>query len=210
MTTIAVLGANGKAGRRIVAEAARRGHHVRAVVRDLGAYAGPTGSNIVVAAGDVTDRDALRAAVTGVDAVVSAVSSPTAPETYFPAVAQALVDAVGGGRRLVLVGIGTTLRVPAGLPLFETEGFPTAGNGFSLGHAAELDVLSRSALDWLVVAPPPVFLTDEVGASTGYTTAEGTVIDSDQPFSYGDLASVIVDEIEQPSHHAMLLAVARA
>jgi putative NADH-flavin reductase len=209
MTKIAVLGANGKAGRRIVAEAARRGHDVTAVVRDPVAYAGPTGDRIVVTAGDVTDRTAVASAVAGVDVVVSAVSSMQAPETYFPAVAAVLVDAVPAGCRLVLVGIGTTLKLPTGVALFESPEFPAAGRAFSLGHAAELEVLRETALDWLVVAPPPVFLTDDEASGGDYGTSEGMLIGADQPFSYGDLAAVILDEIEQPRHHRMLLAVAR-
>jgi putative NADH-flavin reductase len=209
MTKIAVLGANGKAARRIVAEAARRGHHVTAVVRDPLAYAGPTGDRIVVTAGDVTDRTTLGRTVSGVEVVVSAVSSMQAPEAYFPAVARVLVDAVPTGCRLVLVGIGTTLKLPTGVALFDSPEFPEAGRAFSLGHAAELEVLRETALDWLVVAPPPVFLTDDDAAGAGYQTSDGMLIDTDQPFSYGDLASVIVDEIEQPQHHRMLLAVAR-
>jgi putative NADH-flavin reductase len=209
MTKIAVLGANGKAGRRIVAEAARRGHDVTAVVRDPVAYERPTGGRIVVVPADVTDRTALASAVAGVEVVVSAVSSMEAPESYFSAVATVLVDAVPAGCRLVVVGIGTTLKLPDGVALFESPEFPEAGRAFSLGHAAELQVLGETGLDWLVVAPPPVVLADDDAAGAGYQTSDGMLIDTDQPFSYGDLASVIVDEIEQPQHHRMLLAVAR-
>jgi putative NADH-flavin reductase len=54
-----------------------------------------------------------------------------------------------------------------------------------------------------------VFLTDDEAAGAGYQTSDGMLIDTDQPFSYGDLAAVILDEIEQPRHDRMLLAVAR-
>jgi putative NADH-flavin reductase len=151
----------------------------------------------------------VASAVAGVEVVVSAVSSMQAPETYFPAVAAVLVDAVPAGCRLVLVGIGTTLKLPTGVALFESPGFPEAGRAFSLGHAAELEVLGETGLDWLVFAPPPMFLTDDEAAGAGYQTSDGMLIDNDQPFSYGDLAAVILDEIEQPRHHRMLLAVAR-
>ncbi|MDX6229543.1 MAG: uncharacterized protein QOI76_2933 [Frankiales bacterium] len=204
-----MLGANGKAGRRIVAEATRRGHHVTAVVRDPAGYAGPTGDRIVVITCDVTDRVALGAVLAGAEVVVSAVSSMEAPEVYFPAVASVLIDAVAVGCRLVLVGIGTTLRLPTGLPLFESPGFPEAGRPFSLGHAAELALLGETGLDWLVVAPPPVFLADDGASGGGYRTSDGLLIDTAQPFSYGDLASVILDEVERPQHHRVLLAVAR-
>jgi putative NADH-flavin reductase len=101
------------------------------------------------------------------------------------------------------------LKLPTGVALFDSPEFPEAGRAFSLGHAAELEVLRETALDWLVVAPPPVFLTDDDAAGAGYQTSDGMLIDTDQPFSYGDLAAVILDEIEQPRHDRMLLAVAR-
>ncbi|MDQ4037195.1 MAG: NAD(P)H-binding protein [Actinomycetota bacterium] len=69
---IAVLGASGGTGRRIVARAAESGHRVRAVARNP-ASVPPTDGAVDVVAADVLDREALISAVTDCNAVVWAV-----------------------------------------------------------------------------------------------------------------------------------------
>ena len=79
-TNILVVGASGYAGRHIVEQAHRRGHRVRAVVRDkaraesAGAWGAPSLTNMVDewAVGDVTDRSLTAGVCDGVDAVISA------------------------------------------------------------------------------------------------------------------------------------------
>ena len=93
---------------------------------------------------------------------------------------------------------------------------------FSLGHAAELDMLraSDTGVDWLVLAPPPVFLDDEddqnaqdgAGRAARYRIGGSVLLtagDDAASFSYSELAVALVDEIETPGHHRMLAAVAR-
>ncbi|MEV4215444.1 NAD(P)H-binding protein [Micromonospora sp. NPDC049662] len=63
---IVIFGAGGRAGRRAVAEARRRGHRVTAVVRDPAAH-GDLGEAHVVA-GDVTDAASVARAAAGQDA----------------------------------------------------------------------------------------------------------------------------------------------
>src|SRR3954452_8942206 len=195
---IVVFGANGRAGRRIVAEAARRDHPTTAVVRDPAAYLGPGGDRIRLAAGDITHADAVARLVAGADAVVSAVFSPQATQTLFPLAATILANTVRG--RLVVVGIGTVLEVEPARPLHETPEFPEAGRLISKAHAEELAVLRAApdSLDWLVIAPPPVLLDDEASAGAPYRTRVNALIGTEEPFSYADLASAVIDEIEQP------------
>ena len=77
---IVVVGASGYAGRHIVEQAHRRGHRVRAVVRDkaraesAGAWGAPSLTNMVDewAVGDVTDRSWAAGVCDGADAVISA------------------------------------------------------------------------------------------------------------------------------------------
>ncbi len=71
---VLVVGANGSIGRLVVEEAHRRGHHVRALVRDPQRAARfPDGVEIV--RGDVTRRESLAAAVRGIDAVAFTLGS---------------------------------------------------------------------------------------------------------------------------------------
>lgn len=67
--TVLCVGASGSIGRHVVAEALRRGHAVRALVRSRAKAAGlPAQAEIVV--GELTQPDTLAPAVAGVDAIV--------------------------------------------------------------------------------------------------------------------------------------------
>jgi nucleoside-diphosphate-sugar epimerase len=67
---ILVTGATGKVGSRLTKDLAQRGHHVRALVRDLARAADLRTERSELALGDLLDLDSLAAAVRGVDAVV--------------------------------------------------------------------------------------------------------------------------------------------
>ena len=67
---ILVTGATGKVGSRLSKWLAKRGDHVRALVRDTAKAADLAGAGIELAKGDLLDATSLAAAVRGVDAVV--------------------------------------------------------------------------------------------------------------------------------------------
>jgi putative NADH-flavin reductase len=203
---IVVFGAGGRAGRRVVALAAARGHEVTAVVRDLSRYAAAGRADAVE--GDVTDADRVRELVSGQDAVImTAVRLDVPAAEFYTAAARALIAA--HPRRLVAVGIGTMLEVEPGTAVHDSPDFPAEHRAFSLGHVAQLDVFRAGPeeIDWVVVAPPPVVLADEPPAGR-YVTGGSAVLPG-TTFSYGDLATALVDEAQTPAHHRELVAVAR-
>lgn len=67
---ILVTGATGKVGSRLARRLARRGDHVRALVRDAARAAELREAGVELAVGDLLDASSLGAAVRGVDAVV--------------------------------------------------------------------------------------------------------------------------------------------
>ena len=70
MSTVAVLGATGRTGRIFVQEAVRRGHIVKALVRNIDAKKDfPQGVNVIQ--GDATDESSLQQLIEGADVVVS-------------------------------------------------------------------------------------------------------------------------------------------
>ena len=73
MSEVLVTGAAGTLGTALVARLADRGHHVRALVRHRSADFPPA---VQVARGDVRNPADLRQAVTGVDTVIHAATSP--------------------------------------------------------------------------------------------------------------------------------------
>ncbi|GGT07139.1 NAD(P)-dependent oxidoreductase [Nonomuraea spiralis] len=215
MSRIVVFGAGGRAGTRVVAEAVRRGHEVTAVVRDPGRYAGPSGDGVSVVKGDVTDPGSVAEAAAGHDAAVQASARMDVPSAeFYPAAARALIGGLAraGVARLAALGIGTLLEVAPGTRLVDTPGFPEDARAFSLGHAAELEVFQEEggALDWVVIAPPPVVLDDRAERTGGHRFGGGEVMAAEEGgpvFSYADLAVALVDEIEQPRHHRVQVAV---
>ena len=119
---IAVLGANGKTGRLVVAEALERSHAVVAVVRD------PSGvevehARLHVARADATDEVALTDALVGVDAVVSTLGRSTQGGPRRPVFAPAMhatltaMRATGAGRLSVISAQGVGEEPDDGLAL---------------------------------------------------------------------------------------------
>ncbi|MBN6150766.1 NAD-dependent epimerase/dehydratase family protein [Xanthomonas sp. AmX2] len=70
MKTILVTGATGKVGSRLVERLARRGHPLRALVRDAARAAHLLGDQVELVEGDLLDAASLDAAVRGIDAIV--------------------------------------------------------------------------------------------------------------------------------------------
>ncbi|MGP4110066.1 NAD(P)-dependent oxidoreductase [Streptomyces sp. 4N509B] len=211
---IVVFGAGGRAGRRAVAEARRRGHHVTAVVRDPARHGELAGARIV--AGDVTDAASVERAAAGQDAAISAAADLAVPaHDFFTTSARALLAGLAAAevRRLVVVGIASIMPGASGVALMDEPDFPDAWRRFSLGHAAGLDVLRESELDWAYVAPAGDFDhaagEDRAGAPGGaYRIAEHA--DPADRMTYADLAVALVDEVEAPRHHRAAVCVRRA
>ncbi|TMR16442.1 NAD-dependent epimerase/dehydratase family protein [Nonomuraea turkmeniaca] len=213
MGKIVVFGAGGRAGRRVVAEAAGRGHEVTAVVRDPGRHGDLARDGVRVVAGDVTDAASVAAAAAGHDAAVQAAARMDMPsEEFYAAAAGALVEGLtrAGVRRLVAIGIGSLLEVAPGVRLADTPGFPDDARAFSLGHAAEIPVYEQSDLDWVVLAPPPVFLDEEAERTGRYRIGGGRVPEAaagEPVFSFADLAVAVVDEADGGGHRRAQVAV---
>ena len=97
-SNILVLGATGPTGQIIVREAQARGYKVTALVRSPKKAASLEGALIVT--GDARDVDALRHALQGQDAVVSALGTPASPfreVTLLSSATRALVEAITPG-----------------------------------------------------------------------------------------------------------------
>ncbi|WP_418959923.1 NAD(P)-dependent oxidoreductase [Streptomyces tritici] len=209
---LVVFGAGGRVGGAAVAEAVARGHRVTAVVRDPAKYPGLQGTRgVTVARGDVTDAATVAALAAGHDAALNASVRLDVPsEEYFTAAAHALIQglAKAGVRRLVTLGIATTLETAPGVRLMDAPEFPGEWRAFAQGHVAEYELLGAAAgeLDWLMVVPP-LDLNAEAAPTGAYRTAVGTVLDGPGRIAHADLALALVDELERPRHSRVQLAV---
>ncbi|WP_226961374.1 MULTISPECIES: NAD(P)-dependent oxidoreductase [Streptomyces] len=208
MMRIVIFGAGGRAGRTAVAEAEARGHEVTAVVRDPTKHRELGAARVV--AGDVSVAADVARLATGQGAAINAAADIAAPaDVFFPGAASALDTglAPAGVSRLLFVGLASVLPGASGVPLMDEPGYPNEYRPFMLGHAAGLERLRGSALDWVYAAPAGDF--DHGAGRTGrYRIADHA--DRDDRISYPDLAVALLDEIERPRHHRSPLAIGGA
>jgi len=202
---IALIGATGFVGSKVLAEALTRGHHVTALVRTPAALS--TRAGLDAAAIDVNDAAAVARAVAGHDAVVSAFNAPRGnPDfaaLYLKAV-RAIIDGVkrSGVKRVLLVGGAGSLYVAPGMQLVDTPQFPAEYRTEAQAARAALNLISdESRLDWSFISPAPILAP---GQRTGQFRLGGdeVLMNGDKPgnISVEDLAVAIVDELETRHH----------
>ena len=201
---VAIIGAGGWLGSAVAAEAIRRGHEVTAISRTI--ESAPGLEHVARVTADVFDHDALVAAIRGHDAVVSSVTDRTTPDrSVIPDAARAVLRAVpeAGVPRLLVIGGGGSLEVEPGVRAIDQPEFPPQYLAEARAQADALDVLRSDggSVDWTYLSPPPHDLVP--GPRTGLYRA----LAGDEPvrddaghsrISSGDLASALVDELEEP------------
>lgn len=192
---IALIGATGFIGSRLLAELTKRGHQVTAIVRNLEKV--PQGAGIVAKKGDVYDKDGLAALLAGHDAVISSVHYSASD----PAILLAAVKQSGVKRYLVVGGAGS-LEVAPGVKLFDTKEFPAIYLDEAKKGGAYLDLLKgESGLDWTFLSPSALI---EPGERTGKFRLgkDQLLVDGNgqSRISAEDYAIALVDELEKPAH----------
>lgn len=154
---IVVFGATGQTGRQVVSQALSAGDEITAVVRDP-AKLGRTHERLRVVRGDVFDTGAILDAVTGQDAVVSALgASSRAPTTVCSAGVRGIIQAMTatGVRRLVVVSNSAHTAAPGDSfvrRLFQRVLGRILKNPFEDLKRMESEI-QRSGTDWTVLRP---------------------------------------------------------
>jgi uncharacterized protein len=202
MANVVVFGAAGRAGARIMAEAARRGHQVTAVAREPARIGGlPAGVRAVT--GDATSQASIAERAKGADAIVISVGGPD--KSAYAKAARAAVAALAplgdGGPRVIHMGGGGSLLNADGVPFFTNPKIPANLLAEMKGQAAALDVYRGSTgVRWTYVSPPPGNFAPGERKAHYRTGQEHPVVaaDGSMAISYEDFAMAIVDEIERP------------
>ena len=213
---IVVLGATGNVGRRVVAEALRRGHQVQGVVRDPDAVKSPD-ARMKLVKGDATKPESIAEVARGADAVVSAISPrPNARGLPVPALAdnaRALIAGLSraGLKRVLFVGGAGSLEVAPGQQLMDQPGFPDMYRAEALEGRAALQVWRREGgdLEWTFLSPAAEIAP---GERTGRyrTTLDQLLTDgAGKSFiTFEDYAVAVLDELEKPQHVGRRFGVA--
>ncbi|MEA1840285.1 MULTISPECIES: NAD(P)-dependent oxidoreductase [Agrobacterium] len=194
MAKIALIGASGNAGSRILKELSDRGHQVTAIARNPEKIASLP--NVVAKKGDVFDQAGLSELLKGHDAVISAVHfTASDPVTLIEA-----VRASGVSRYLVVGGAGS-LEIAPGQRVVDLPDFPAAYKAEATKGAEFLDRLKgERQLDWTFLSPSAEFVPGErtgkfrIGKDSLLSNEAGSRI------SFEDYAIALVDEIEKPQH----------
>jgi len=209
---VALIGASGFVGARILDEALRRGHQVTALVRKPEVL--PNHPKLTAIGVDVLDTAALAKALAGHDVVISAFNpgrqTAGADEVTQLHVAghRAIIDAVkrSGVKRFLAVGGAASLKTKEGIEFLDSPEFPKEYEPFKggiRGTRAQYYMLKEEPeLDWVFLAPS-VFLLP--GERTGkFRTGKDHVLydaEGQSRVSLEDYAVAMVDEMERPAHH---------
>ncbi|HJV69028.1 NAD(P)-dependent oxidoreductase [Ideonella sp.] len=201
---IALIGATGFVGSKVLAEALQRGHHVTALARTPSKLAPRAG--LAVVAADGADASAIAQAVAGHDALVSTynVRGQADFAAQYLRGARAAIEGCkrAGVQRLLWVGGAGSLFVAPGVQLVDTPQFPAE---YKTEARAARDALGlfrdEAGLEWSFVSPAPMLVP---GERTGRFRLGGdeVLMDAGQPgrISVEDLAVAILDELESPQH----------
>lgn len=194
MAHIALLGASGQAGSRILKELSARGHFVTAIARHPEKI--PALPNVIIKSGDATDHEKISSLLENHDIVVSALR-------FADASADVLIDAVkkaGVGRYLVVGGAGS-LEVAPGKRLIDQPDFPNEYRPEASRGAEFLATLKKEKeLDWSFLSPSAEFIP---GVRTGKFRLGGNALltnEAGSSISFEDYAVAMVDEIENHQH----------
>lgn len=198
---IGVIGATGKAGSRIVAEAKSRGHKVTAIVRNAAKLEDKSQEVLEKNVFHLTSEDLKK-----FDVVVNAFGAPLGQEHLHVDAGKVLIEAVKGApnTRLIVVGGAGSLYVDKEktLKVIDTPDFPDFVKPTAANQAKNLEDLQQTeGITWTFVSPSAMFA---IGKRTGcYQTGKDNLLvnsKGESYVSYEDFAVAIVDEIEHPEH----------
>ena len=200
---IAILGATGRAGTRLIMELVTRGHQITGISRHPEKL--DAGAGVTAQYGDVQKPDELAKVLAGHDAVIHSV-------TFANSDAAKVVAAVkqAGVKRLLVVGGAGSLEVSPGVALIDTPGFPEEVKA-EAGPGRDFLVALRkeSDLDWTFLSPAIIFAP---GERTGKFRVGGdqlmTAPDGPSRISMEDFAIAMADEIDHPQHSRQRYSVA--
>ncbi|PYE80633.1 NAD(P)-dependent oxidoreductase [Pseudoroseicyclus aestuarii] len=191
---LALVGASGNAGSRLLKELSDRGHAVTAIARNPERIADLPG--VTPRGADLEQTEDFVQALSGHDAVISALPFSTTDGAALIAAVRA-----SGVRRYLVVGGAGSLEVAPGQRVIDQEGFPEAWRPEAGAGAAFLDLLRETEdLDWTYLSPSAEFVPGERTGQFRLGTDSLLVGEDGSRISFEDYAIAMVDELETPQH----------
>lgn len=209
---LTIFGASGGTGTCLVEQALATGHEITAVVRDASRLAVPHHPRLRVFTADVMDPDSINAAVTGADAVLTAVGPRgTGATTVITDSARSIIAAMQktGAPRLLMLS-GSIVADDGEGPYLRYLLKPVARRTFLRHVCADMreaeTAVEASALDWTIVRPPR--LTSKP-ASGIYRTAVDRGLPHGLSVARADLAACMLLLINDPAAIGKHIGIAR-
>lgn len=194
---LALFGATGRTGSRLLAAALAQGHSARLLVRDPSRLTARGDAPVDVVEGDVLDREAVRRTVTGVDAVLATLGGGTtaAPGTSRSQGMRNIIHAMHecGVRRIVALGGAGVLDAADGNGLrSERPTYPAVFRLVTAEHRAAWEALRASGLAWTYVGPPDIPDGDATGL---FRVVADTFPEGGKALATGDVAAFMLHEV---------------
>ena len=216
---VAIIGASGKTGTKLVRESLRRGHQVVAVCRPssvekLDEFTGDDGFTVVTAP-VVSDEATLTQALAGCDAVVAVLIAVRRLKATELVMSLARATVANGVKRLVFTAGEVTavreedeeytLRQRLMLALIPPILWFTP---YSMTDMLKASVLvgQQSGWEWTIVRAPTLRETPPAG----YRFCKISEVTSAHVLSREDYAACLLDSLGEPKHHRRTLAVVPA
>jgi putative NADH-flavin reductase len=199
---VALFGASGTIGIRILHELLERGHSVTGVARDA-ARVDVRHERLRTVSGSSTQVDDVARIARGHDAIVVAIGPRHGVESnwsLFAETARAVTAAArrAGVKRILVVGGAGSLNAKPGLQVVDAPEFPAMWKGNALGQRDALEIYRKASdLDWTYISPAALI---QPGQRTGHFRVGGDdlLVDAQgqSRISTEDYAAALVDELE--------------
>ncbi|ARF17353.1 NAD(P)-dependent oxidoreductase [Sporosarcina ureae] len=194
---IAIFGATGRTGSEIVRHALTDGNEVTALVRSPEKC--KPHEKLTIIAGDVRNQNAVKKALVGADAVVSALGTDktTTLTEAMPVIIKGMKE--HGIKRIVTIGTAGILNSrtePSKLRYQSNESHRKLTFAAEEHHKV-FTMLQDSGLDWTIICP--TYLPDGEAVGNYRTERDFLPIDGAQ-ISIGDTAAFAYDELSKQGH----------
>jgi len=197
---IGIIGATGRVGTRVLAEAENRQHIVTVIVRDISKLTGKQNAVINKDIFSLTADD-----LASFDVIVNAFGAPFGQEYLHMKVVEHLITLLQGkdSPRMVVVGGAGSLYVDdKGTLVMDTPNVPAAVRPTAAAQGQVLNRLKQeNGINWTFISPSAMFAP---GKRTGkYRIGSDRLLIDDQGqsrISMEDYAIALVDELENPQH----------
>ncbi len=194
---LAVFGATGGTGRRLITQALAAGFDIRALTRSQAKL--PSGEQITAIEGNVLDSEAVSKTVNNTDAVVCLLGrTPNNPEDVVSRGTENIIEAMDNrpvSRLLVLtsMGLGSSSET---VPWYVRIANATVLHNLMADKARQEELVMQSGLDWTIVRPGGLTDTPRTGEYV-----HGVDIDVNaRPISRADIADFLLETVKSNSY----------